>query len=168
MMAGDDWTLEFYTVPSGESPVAAFLDQVDEKTRTRFRWSMEQLRVRNIQAPERAESERTDGARAYDEYWEKQMAVPQFQAVYEEEAAKKELWLQLAEARQQAGLTQQQVADRLEVSQAQVARIEKRGYDAYTLNTLRRYVQALGEGYTLRVSVQSPAPTSERREAVHA
>lgn len=125
------------------------------------------------------------------------------------------MWLQLAEARQQAGLTQQQVANRLKVSQAQAARIKKRCYDAYTLNTLRRYVQALerrstiravgdvstlgrprsgrtgalppcsrvflpisdsmmqwpgalGEGYTLRVSVQSPAPASERRDAVPA
>ena len=47
------------------------------------------------------------------------------------------------EARQQTGLTQAEVAKRLGVSQAQVARIEKRGYESYTLNTLRRYPQAL-------------------------
>lgn len=37
-----------------------------------------------------------------------------------------------------------------------MARIEKRGYDAQTLNTLRRDVQALGEGVTLEVSVRQP------------
>jgi transcriptional regulator with XRE-family HTH domain len=108
-------------------------------------------------------------AEYFEAFWKKKMEAPEFRAVYEEEAEKKELWLQLVEARQASGLTQQQVADRLGVSQAQVARIEKRGYDAYTLNTLRRYVQALGEGFTLRVSVLPPAaPASEQRERVHA
>jgi DNA-binding XRE family transcriptional regulator len=87
-----------------------------------------------------------------DELW----ANPEYRQVYEEEAAKSELWLQLVEARQAAGLTQKQMAERLGVSQAQVARIEKRGYDAYTLNTLRRYVTALGEGYSLEVKIHMP------------
>jgi predicted transcriptional regulator len=50
------------------------------------------------------------------------------------------------------------MAERIGVSQAQVARIEKRGYDAYTLNTLRRYVTALGEGFSLEVKVHIPEP----------
>ncbi len=82
------------------------------------------------------------------------MADPAFRAVYAEEAAKKELWLQLIEARQDAGLTQAEVAKRLGVSQAQVARIEQRGYDSHSLNTLRRYVAALGPGFTLEVTIQ--------------
>jgi DNA-binding XRE family transcriptional regulator len=85
-----------------------------------------------------------------DEY----LADPERQAIYEEEAAKSELWLQLVEARRAAGLTQQQMAKRIGVSQAQIARIEKEGYDAYTLNTLRRYVEALGDGFELNVSIR--------------
>ena len=85
-----------------------------------------------------------EGEQAYQEWREALLADSEAKAIYREEAAKKELWLQLVEARLSAGLTQVQVADRLGVSQAQVARIEKSGYDAYTLNTLRRYVQALG------------------------
>ncbi len=46
------WTVEFYLTEDGASPVAEFLDSLDIKTRTRFRWSMEQLRVRNVQARE--------------------------------------------------------------------------------------------------------------------
>lgn len=87
-----------------------------------------------------------DGARLYEED----------RAVYEEAAAKKELWLQLAEARRSAGLTQAELAKRLGVHQSQVARIERRGYDAYTLSSLRRYVHALGTGYRLEVQVQPP------------
>jgi transcriptional regulator with XRE-family HTH domain len=74
--------------------------------------------------------------------------------VYEEEAAKSDLWLQLVEARQTAGLTQAEVAKRLGISQAQVARMEKDGYDRYSLTTLRRYVQALGGDFTLEVAIR--------------
>ncbi len=85
-------------------------------------------------------------------------ATPEGRAVYAEESAKMDLWLQLVEARQTAGLTQAELASRLGVSQAQVARIEKRGYDAHSLNTLRRYVAALGDGFGLEVRVRQPEP----------
>lgn len=55
------------------------------------------------------------------------------------------------------------MAQRLGVSQAQVARIEKRGYDAYTLNTLRRYVKALGEGFSLEVRIHVPREDEAHR-----
>jgi DNA-binding XRE family transcriptional regulator len=100
------------------------------------------------------------GKRSYEEWRAELHATPGYQQVYEEEAAKSELWLQLIEARQAAGLTQQQMAERLGVSQAQVSRIEKRGYDAYTLNTLRRYVAALGEGFSLEVTIHTPEDES--------
>ena len=99
-----------------------------------------------------------EGAKDYLEWRDSLMADPEFRKVYEEEAAKKELWLQLVEARQRAGITQAELAKRLGVSQAQVARMEKRGYDAYTLNSLRRYVQALGEGFSLDIAVHWTTP----------
>src|SRR5437660_2653314 len=99
----------------------------------------------------------TQGARAYERWREELLSDPENRRVYEEEAAKSELWLQLVEARQAAGLTQAEVAKRLGVSQAQVSRIEKQGYDAYTLNTLRRYIAALGEGFSLEVNVKRPS-----------
>jgi phage-related protein/DNA-binding transcriptional regulator YiaG len=226
-----EWSNEFYVDEKGNSPVESFLNDLDAKTRARFLWSMEQLRVRNVraraplvrqlvgklwelreesdtnifrviyfffsgrrivflhgfqkktrrtptseievakrryedflarekhptlrEAPNLiAEQGKTEGQRRYDEYWAEQMSDPDFRRVYEEEAARKELWLQLAEAREAAGLTQTQMAQRLGVSQAQEARLEKRGYDAYTLNSLRRYVEALGNGFSLEVSVR--------------
>jgi predicted XRE-type DNA-binding protein len=100
--------------------------------------------------------QKPEGQQRFEDYWAQQRADPDFRATYEEESAKKELWLQLVEARRAADLTQQQVAERLGVSQAQVARIEKRGYDTYTLNTLRRYVMALGEGFSLEISIRMP------------
>ncbi len=96
------------------------------------------------------------GKQSYQRWRDELRAEPGYQAVYDEEAAKSDLWLQLVEARQAAGLSQRDLAKRLGVSQAQVARLEKRGYDAYTLSSLRRYVQALGEGFSLEVSVRTP------------
>ena len=93
-------------------------------------------------------------------------ATPEGRSVYAEESAKMDPWLQLAEARQAAGLTQAELAGRLGVSQAQVARIEKRGYDAYTLTTLRRYLAALGDGFSLEVHVRRITPEQRAVSAV--
>src|SRR3990170_2771656 len=95
-----------------------------------------------------------EGKSSYQRWADSVVATEEDRRLYEEEAAKKELWLQLVEARQAAGLTQQQLAKRLGVSQAQVARVEKRGYDAYTLTSLRRYVNALGKGFSLKVIIE--------------
>jgi DNA-binding XRE family transcriptional regulator len=94
-----------------------------------------------------------EGEASYRRWASSLLADGEGRQCYEQEAAKKELWLQLVEARIEAGLTQAQLADRLGVSQSQVARIEKRGYDAYTLTSLRRYVEALGKGFRLSVSI---------------
>ena len=103
-----------------------------------------------------------DGQKLFEEYRAKLMSDPEFRAIYEAEARKKELWLQLVEARQAVGLTQKEVAERLGVSQAQVARIEKRGYESYTLRTLQRYLQALGNQFTLAISVKRIEPSNSQ------
>ena len=51
-MRPSEWTTEFYVDPAGSSPVEEFLDSLDHQTRARFRWSMEQLRARNVQTRE--------------------------------------------------------------------------------------------------------------------
>ncbi len=108
--------------------------------------------------PDRAVESRpvSVGVARFERWRDSLLADPEFRLVYEEEATKSDLWLQLVEARQAAGLTQSELAERRGVSQAQVARIEKRGYDAYTLTTLHRYVDALGDGFALEVRIHRP------------
>src|SRR5262245_56991537 len=103
-----------------------------------------------------------EGRASYQRWRDKLLADPESRGLYEEEAARGELWLQLVEARHTAGLTQAEVARRLGVSQAQVARIEKRGYDAYTLNTLRKYIAALGDGFSVEVKIHTPKADASR------
>lgn len=94
------------------------------------------------------------GTDSYNSWKKKLAANPAYKAIYKEEAAKKELWLQLVEARLAVGLTQAELAKKIGVSQAQVARFEKQGYDSYTLTSLGRYIQALGEGFSLEVTIR--------------
>jgi len=51
-MHGSEWSIEFYVDAQGNEPVRAFLQSLDLPTQARFDWSIEQLRVRNIQARE--------------------------------------------------------------------------------------------------------------------
>ena len=95
-----------------------------------------------------------DGRRLFEEDRATALAGPSFEVLYAEEAAKKELWLQLVEARQASGLTQQQAADRMGIPPTQVALIEQRGYEGYTLRTLRRYLAALGGQFSLHIGVE--------------
>lgn len=50
MTQPDDWTIIFYTSPSGASPVVAFLESLDQPTQTRLAAAIEQLRLRNVTA----------------------------------------------------------------------------------------------------------------------
>lgn len=107
-----------------------------------------------------SETAKSPGATSYEKWRDEVRADPEYQAIYEGEAARGDLWLQLTEAREAAGLTAAEVASRLGVSEAQVARIERRGYDAYSLNTLRRYVRALGDDFTIEVTIRQRSPAT--------
>lgn len=48
----NEWSVVFYVENEGKSPVKEFLENLDIKTQARFAWSIEQLRIRNIQARE--------------------------------------------------------------------------------------------------------------------
>ena len=109
-----------------------------------------------------------EGEKDYEEWRASLVDTPEKRALYEDVAARSDLWLQLVEARQAAGLTQRQLAKRMGVSQAQVARVEKSGYESYTLTSLRRYVQALGDGFTLEVKVQRRSHEDSLPAAAHA
>ncbi|MDO8473306.1 MAG: XRE family transcriptional regulator [Dehalococcoidia bacterium] len=105
-----------------------------------------------------------EGKASYQRWSDSLVQTEEGRQLYEEEASKKELWLQLAEAREAAGLTQAELAKRLGITQSQVSRIEKRGYDSYTLNTLRRYVKALDKGFSVEVKIHYSGGDERSRE----
>ena len=52
MSTHPEWTIEYYVEDDGTVPVREFILGLDAKTRARFEWSLEQLRVRNVLARE--------------------------------------------------------------------------------------------------------------------
>ena len=71
-------------------------------------------------------------------------ADPANAAAIEEQQARMDLVIALYNARHEAGLTQQQVADRLGIKQTYIAQIE-RGRKNITFSTLRKYAAACGK-----------------------
>jgi len=51
-MSAEEWSIVFYIDERGDEPVREFLQSLDQKTQIRFAWSIEQLRIRNVQANE--------------------------------------------------------------------------------------------------------------------
>lgn len=51
-MTDNDWSIVFYVDDHGNEPVRDFLRSLDAKTKSRFDWSIEQLRLRNVRARE--------------------------------------------------------------------------------------------------------------------
>jgi DNA-binding XRE family transcriptional regulator len=129
--------------PRGEIEIA------ERRLERSWRWKAVRVMV-----AEDAHDAIDDGAERYQRWRERLLATPERRRLYEAEASKLDLWLQMVEARQAAGLSQAELAARMGVSQAQIARLEKRGYDGYSLRSLRRYIAALGDGFRLEVSVR--------------
>lgn len=104
----------------------------------------------------RRESESINqGQRDYIQWRARLEADPQYPSIASRTSFEQGLWLQLGEARISSGLTPENVAQRLGVSTGYVRRIERRPYN-FSPNTLSRFVQVLGPGYSLEVRVTSP------------
>ena len=79
----------------------------------------------------------------FDRYLEQQLKDPAFAARFKQAGEAWEVALQLAALREQAGLSQQQLAALLKTSQQQISRLESPGYEGHSLSMLRRVATAL-------------------------
>jgi transcriptional regulator with XRE-family HTH domain len=52
--------------------------------------------------------------------------------------------LQIVRLREQAGLSQKELADRIGTTQQQISRLESASYDGHSLRMLRRVAEAMG------------------------
>jgi transcriptional regulator with XRE-family HTH domain len=79
----------------------------------------------------------------FDRYVEDQLEDPAFAARFEHAGEAWDVALQLVALRQQAGLSQKDLARLLKTSQQQISRLESPGYEGHSLSTLRRVAAAL-------------------------
>jgi transcriptional regulator with XRE-family HTH domain len=66
-------------------------------------------------------------------------------------------------ARNEAGLTQQELADRVGMKQSAIARLEDADYEKQSLTTLKRIALALGKRLEIKLSNQYVNESSEAR-----
>jgi transcriptional regulator with XRE-family HTH domain len=79
----------------------------------------------------------------FDRYLDEQMRDPAFAARFEQAGEAWDVAVQLAALRQQAGLSQQDLARQLKTSQQHISRLESPGYEGHSLANLRRVAHAL-------------------------
>lgn len=79
----------------------------------------------------------------FDRYLEEQMKDPAFASRFERAGEAWDVAMQLTALRQQAGLSQKDLARRLKTSQQHISRLESPGYEGHSLANLRRVARAL-------------------------
>src|SRR5713101_1505474 len=79
----------------------------------------------------------------FDRYLEEQLQDPTFAARFERAGQAWDVALQIAALREQAGLSQKELARRLKTSQQQISRLESPGYEGHSLANLRRVAEVL-------------------------
>jgi transcriptional regulator with XRE-family HTH domain len=79
----------------------------------------------------------------FDRYLERQLKDPAFAARFENAGEAWDVALQIASLREQAGLSQKDLAKLLKTSQQQISRLESPGYEGHSLSMLRRVASVL-------------------------
>lgn len=79
----------------------------------------------------------------FDHYLEEQLKDPAFAARFEQAGEAWDVALQIAALRQEAGLSQKDLAKLLKTSQQQISRLESPGYEGHSLSMLRRVAEVL-------------------------
>ena len=79
----------------------------------------------------------------FDKYLDEQLQDADFAARFAQAGEAWDVALQIAALRQQAGLSQKELAKLLKTSQQQISRLESASYEGHSLSMLRRVAEAL-------------------------
>ena len=79
----------------------------------------------------------------FDRYLAEQMEDPAFAARFKQAGEAWDVALQLAALREQAGLSQSELARKPKTTQQHISRLESPGYEGHSLSMLRRVATAL-------------------------
>jgi transcriptional regulator with XRE-family HTH domain len=99
----------------------------------------------------------------FDLFLEEQLRDPDFARRFEQAGEAWDVALQLAALREQAGLSQTELARKLKTTQQQISRLESPNYEGHSLSMLRRVARVLNAH--VRVSFEAREKASTRRVA---
>ena len=97
----------------------------------------------------------------FDQYLEEQLQDPTFADRFDRAGEAWDVALQIAALRQEAGLSQKELAKLLKTSQQQISRLESPGYEGHSLSMLRRVAEAL------HARVRVVFEPEKQRDALH-
>jgi transcriptional regulator with XRE-family HTH domain len=80
---------------------------------------------------------------SFDRYLDEQLRDPTFAARFEHAGEAWDVALQIAALREEAGLSQKDLAKLLKTSQQQISRLESPNYEGHSLSMLRRLASVL-------------------------
>lgn len=101
----------------------------------------------------------------FDRYLTEQLKDESFAARFKQAGAAWDVALQLAALREQAGLSQQELARKLKTSQQQISRLESPGYEGHSLSMLRRVAHVLKA--RVRVTLEPEASKVAETQGLH-
>ena len=113
----------------------------------------------------------------FDRYLEAQLEDPAFAARLADADEAWDVSMQIATLRQEAGLSQKELAKLLNTSQQQISRLESADYEGHSLSMLRRVAEALHSKVRVIFEPIEPLPAMQvaetptsygRRSAKHA
>jgi transcriptional regulator with XRE-family HTH domain len=101
----------------------------------------------------------------FNRYLAEQMQDPAFAARFQQAGEAWDVALQLAALREQAGLSQKELAARLKTSQQQISRLESPAYEGHSLSMLRRVAKVLKARVRVVIEPDTGPQTSALAEA---
>jgi transcriptional regulator with XRE-family HTH domain len=99
----------------------------------------------------------------FDVYLEEQLKDPEFAERFERAGEAWDVALQLTALREQAGLSQAELARKLRTTQQQISRLESPAYEGHSLSMLRRVARVLNA--QVRVTFEAPEKAPAPRVA---
>jgi transcriptional regulator with XRE-family HTH domain len=104
------------------------------------------------------------GKTNFDRFLEEQLRDPGFAERFERAGEAWDVALQLAALRDQAGLSQTELARKLKTTQQQISRLESPGYEGHSLSMLRRVARVLNAQVRVVFETREKAATSRLAE----
>ena len=100
----------------------------------------------------------------FDRYLQEQMRDAAFAARFKQAGEAWDVALLIAALREQAGLSQTELARKPETSQEQISRLESPGYEGHSLSMLRRVAKVLHARVRVLIETDSPGKANALAE----
>jgi transcriptional regulator with XRE-family HTH domain len=100
----------------------------------------------------------------FDLFLEEQLRHPDFTKRFKRAGEAWDVAVQLAALREQAGLSQRELARRLNTTQQQISRLESPSYESHSLSMLRRVARALNAHVRVTFESQKKIPVTRVAE----